>query len=85
MPSVLQAASDIAYTVTSTLIAYAERVLSLSGPLTAHVLIVCILGYELDLTVLITDSRVANLSVQKRVPPRLDCRDEDEAEDADHE
>ena len=85
MPSVLQAASDIANTVTSTLIAYAERALSLSGPLTAHVLIVCILGYELDLNGTGQDSRVANLSVQKRVPPRLDCRDEDEAEDADHE
>ena len=41
--------------------------------------------YELDLKGTGQDSRVANLSVQKRVPPRLDCRDEDEAEDADHE
>ena len=57
----------------------------MSGPLTAHVLIICILEYELDLNGTGQDSHVANLSVQKPVPPRLDCRDEDEAEDAEHE
>ena len=59
----------------------AERVLSLSGPLTAYVPIVCILEYELDLNGTGQDSHVANLSVQKPVPPCLDCRDEDEGED----
>ena len=57
----------------------------MSGPLTAYLLVVCILECELDLNGTGQDSHLANLSVQKPVPPRLDCRDEDEAEDAEHE
>ena len=51
----------------------------------AGFLIICILEYELDLNGTGQDSHVANLSVQKPVPPRLDCRDEDDGEDAEHE